>query len=199
MLSRVRSLASSLANLPARLALATTVRRRIVFGGAISGLVLGIAARVWMRTISDNHVFSVGGTLFIILFFAGMGALVGLTLWWRRRPERRPRMLIFRAVGVAPFALLGPFMLLFLPSFLVALVAGHRSWRKLWRRIALGFAIVSFAFSELIMLTADVPGSGAVRLASALLYLPLAYALFVSNRVALDPLPARQQLVLAPG
>ncbi|MGB4863720.1 MAG: hypothetical protein WBO97_14780 [Tepidiformaceae bacterium] len=199
MLSRSRSLASWLATLPARLALTTTVRRRILVAGAISGLSLGVAARVWMRTISDDHVFSVGGTLFIVLFFGGMGALVGLTLWWRRRPERRPRMLIFRAVGVAPFALLGPFMLLFLPGFLVALATGHRSWRTRWRRRAFVAAVLFFALTELILLTADVPGSGAVRLASGLLYLPLAYALFISNRLALDPLPVRQPLALPQG
>lgn len=191
MRTRIRTIAAQLADLPARLAATSSVRRKALIIGAAAGFSLAVPTRIWMRTISDNHVFSVGGTLFIMLFFSGMGALVGLTLWWRRQPERRPRQLVFRAVGIAPFALLGPFTLLFIPSFLAALATGHASWRRIWRRSAFGIAVFFFALTELILLTADVHGGGAVRLASGVLYLPLAYALFLSNRAALDPLPQR--------
>lgn len=58
---------------------------------------------------------------------------------------------------------------------------------------ALAGAGAFFGLTELIILTADVPGNAGVRLASGLLYLPLAYALFFTNRLALDPLPRRER------
>lgn len=166
-------------------------RRNFVLRGAALGLGMSLPARLWMRTISEHHVFSVPGTLLIVLFFTGMGGLAGLVAWWRRNPER-PRTLVVRAAGFAPFALLGPFTLLFIPSFLAALVSGHPAWRRWARSAAAIFGVLVFGFTELILLTADVPGSGAVRLASGLLYLPLSYALFISNRLAFDPLPGRR-------
>ncbi|MGE3572842.1 MAG: hypothetical protein AB7J35_02150 [Dehalococcoidia bacterium] len=157
--------------------------------GAVVGFSLAVPARIWMRTISKDHVFTVPGTMLILIFFSAMGALVGLVSWWRRRPTQRPRSFIVRAAGLAPFALLGPFTLLFIPSFFAALASGHPFRRKRWRRLTIGVAIAFFAFTELILLTMDAPGGGGVRIASGILYLPLAYALFLSNRVALDPLP----------
>ena len=191
MRTQLRNLANWLSVLPTRLTPISTRRRKVLLIGALIGFSLAVLARFWMRTISKDHVFTVPGTVLILLFFSGMGALVGLVSWWRRRPGQRPRSFIFRAVGLAPFALLGPFTLLFIPSFFAALVSGHPSWRKLWRRLAFAVAIGFFGFTELVLLTMNVPGNGAVRLVSGVLYLPLAYALFLSNRVALDPLPPR--------
>ncbi len=199
MRQKLRNLVNWLSVLPTRLTPTSTRRRKVLLIGALIGFSLAIPARFWMRTISKDHVLTVPGTVLILLFFSAMGALVGLVSWWRRRPGDRPRSFIFRAVGLAPFALLGPFTLLFIPSFFAALVSGHPSWRKLWRRLATALAVGFFAFTELILLTMDAPGSGGVRVASGILYLPLAYALFLSNRVALDPLPSRQAAMAPAG
>ncbi|MGE3075821.1 MAG: hypothetical protein AB7N24_19055 [Dehalococcoidia bacterium] len=199
MRTRIRGLLNWLSVLPTRITPVSTRRRKVLAVGAVIGFCLAVPARIWMRTISKDHVFTVPGTMLILIFFSAMGALVGLVSWWRRRPNQRPRSFIVRAAGLAPFALLGPFILLFIPSFFAALVSGHPSWRKRWRRLTFGIAIAFFAFTELILLTMDVPGSGGVRLASGILYLPLAYALFLSNRVALDPLPRPPAGQLAAG
>lgn len=191
MRSSFQRLISRLATWPA--AGAGTGRKRVyVLRAAAVGLALGLAARAWMRTISGEHVFTVGGTVFIVLFFGGLGALTGLVFWWRRSGHRPRRDLVVRGAGLAPFALMGPFVLLFLPSLLAALLTGRSGWRRWPRRLAMGAAVVSLLFTELILLTADVPGSEGVRVASGLLYLPLAYALFISNRLAFDPLPPRE-------
>ena len=189
----IRRLVGRLVDLPARQASTNGARRRYLLSGAVVGLVLGAAARAWMRTISDEHVFTVGGSLFIVAFFAGMGALAGLAAWWRWGASGPRSSLAVRAAAFAPFAFLGPFMLLFVPSLLAALVSGHPAWRTWARRLALAGAGVFFGLTELIILTADVPGNAGVRLASGLLYLPLAYALFFTNRLALDPLPRRER------
>jgi MFS family permease len=138
-----------------------------------------------MRTISQEHVFTVSGTVLIMLVFSAMGAAAALAAWWRRNP-RHPRGVFVRAVGVLPFALLGPFTLLFIPSFLTGLVASHAGWR--WaRRVALALGVLFLGLTELVLLTMDDAGSGWVRVASGILYLPLAYAVFVAIRLAFDP------------
>ena len=162
-------------------------KRRCLVRGALAGLGAGVVMRLWMRTISDHHVFSVGGTLFIFLFFAGLGAAAALAVWWRSAGESR-RPLLIRAVASIPFAAFGPFMVLFLPGALAAMVSGHPAWGQWRKRLLTGSAVATFALIELFLLTADVPGNAGVRIASGLLYLPLAYALFVTNRLAFDPI-----------
>lgn len=171
-------------------------KRRFVVRGAAIGLSVALPARLWMRTISQHHVFSVGGTLLIIFVFTGMGAMAGVVTWWRRNPAH-PRALIVRAVGIAPFALLGPFTLLFIPSLIAAATAGHPDWKRWARRGAIVAGVVFFSLTELILLTSDAPGNAGVRLASGLLYLPLAYASFLTIRLALDPLPAQGRTAIS--
>lgn len=190
MLATVRDFARRLATMPSWPGRAAGSKRQYVLRGATLGLAISLMARLWMRTISEHRVFTVAGTLLIILFFTGMGALAGLVAWWRRNPQR-PRTLFVRAAGVAPFLLLGPFTLFFVPSFVGALISGHPGWRKWKRRTGLALVVVFFALTELVLLTANVPGGPGLRVVSGVLYLPLAYALFVSNRLALDPLPPR--------
>ncbi|MBI2766926.1 MAG: hypothetical protein HYX53_13575 [Chloroflexi bacterium] len=153
-------------------------RRRYVLAGALCGLVVAVFARIWMRTISDEHVFTVPGTTLILLVFSGMGACAGVAFAWRRLGSTR-RLFVQRAVALVPYLLLGPFTLLFLPGFTLALVLGHRGWRRLVRRALFAVTTAALAFILLIMLSRGP--------LTAALYLGLAYALFLTNRIAIEP------------
>jgi hypothetical protein len=163
-----------------------TSRRRYVLRGALCGLVVAVFARIWMRTISDDHVFTVPGTTLILLVFSGMGASAGLAFAWRRLGSTR-RLFVQRAVALVPYLLLGPFTLLFLPGFTLALVLGHRRWQRFLRRALFGVTAVVLAFVLVIMLSRGP--------LSAVLYVGLAYALFLTNRIAIEP----RAPVAAPG
>ncbi len=160
------------------------VRRRYVLQGALAGLLTGGVARVWMRTLSEDRQFSVGGTTFILLVFAGLGAAAGLALTWRRLRSPR-RMLVQRGVGLAPLLLMGPFIPLFLPSVVAATLCGHRGWRRLARATLWVMIGLFTAFLFLVMAS-----NGWVGMAQFGLYVPLAYMMFITNRIALEPRPA---------
>ncbi len=160
---------------------ATSYRRRLMLRGALLGLMTGSVARVWMRTISDDHQFSVPGTLFILIVFSGLGAAAGLALAWRRVRSPR-RMLVQRGVGLAPLLLMGPFIPLFAPSVIVATLIGHRHWRRILRASLWAVAGLVTAFFFLATVT-----QGPVGLAAFVLYLPLSYVMFITNRIALQP------------
>lgn len=166
---------------PAVVGTLTSIRRRYVWQGALAGLLSGSVARVWMRTLSEDPVFSVVGTTLILLVFAGLGAAAGLALAWRRLRSPR-RMFVQRGVGLAPFLLMGPFMLFFLPSVVAATLFGHRGWRRLLRTsLWVGMGLFT-AFIFLAMVS-----NGARGFAQFALYVPLAYLMFVTNRIALEP------------
>jgi hypothetical protein len=80
------------------------------------GLVWGIAARIWMRLISTNPEFSLGGTIFIVLVPTLFGACAGLAFaarqrgfvaWRRRLPQAAcvVTFIPFGAAGGAPLML----------------------------------------------------------------------------------------------
>ncbi len=166
---------------PATPGTASPDKRTCVLRGAAAGLALGILGRIWMRTISQDPQFTVGGTGLILIVFAGLGALTGLSIAWRRFGTGR-RMLVVRGVAWAPFLLMGPFMLLFLPGLGLAALRSHRDWGKGRRRIVQWSSWALLGFLVLIMLGAD-QGPGLV---AATLYLLLAWALYFSNRIALS-------------
>jgi len=153
-------------------------RRAYVLAGAVLGLAIGVFARVWMRTISEDPVFTPVGTGLILVVFAGMGACVGLALAWRRLGSPR-RMLVQRGVALVPYLLLGPFMLLFLPGFLAALVATHGGWWRLARWPLTGIAALGLLFLMVAMFSNGV--------ASGLMYAVLAFAFYLTNRIAVAP------------
>ena len=72
----------------------------IVAGGALGGFVLGIAARAWMRLISDDPGFSWSGTLFIIGGFTVFGLTQSIVAVTRRRTRRCGPLTIARTVGI---------------------------------------------------------------------------------------------------
>jgi hypothetical protein len=158
-----------------------TRKRDYVLKGAAVGLTVGILARIWMRTISQDPQFSVGGTGLIFIVFAGLGALTGLSIAWRQLGTQR-RMLVVRGVAWAPYLLMGPFMLLFLPGLGLALLRSHGEWSTRRRRAVKWGAWGLLGFVVLIMLGAE-QGPGLV---AAGLYLVVAWALYFTNRVALS-------------
>jgi hypothetical protein len=93
--------------------------------GLALGAAWGVAARVWMRLISDNPEFSWSGTLFIVGLSALFGGFTlaaatalrqGRSGWWRLLAV--PGLLVFASQGAA-----------FFPGGLVAAVGlSRRSW-----------------------------------------------------------------------
>ncbi len=161
-----------------RVSVSVRPRRTYVVAGAFAGLAIGVFARIWMRTVSEEPVFTVFGTGLILAVFAGMGACVGLAMRWRVFGSTR-RMLVQRGVALAPYLLLGPFMLLFLPGFLFALVSTHGGWRRLARWSLTAVASLGGLFLFIAMFENGV--------LSALMYGTLALAFHLTNRIAVAP------------
>jgi hypothetical protein len=155
-------------------------KRTYVLRGAAAGLAWGVLGRIWMRTVSQDPQFTVGGTGLIFLVFTGLGALTGLSIYWRRFGTER-RMLVVRGAAWAPFLLMGPFMPLFLPGLGLAALRTHVEWGQWRQRLVKWSSWGLLSLLALIMLGAE-QGPG---LLSAALYLLLAWALYFSNRIAL--------------
>jgi len=75
--------------------------------GAALGLAWGVTARLWMRLISTNPEFSVGGSGFIIAVPTIFGTCAGLAFAARRRGWTSWRHYVPRALTVAFFILFG--------------------------------------------------------------------------------------------
>lgn len=158
----------------------TTAGSHPVRTAAGLGLLAGALARVWMRSISEEPVFSVVGTLLILAVFAGMGAVAGWVYAWRTLGlPKRPRLT--RTAAFVPFVLMGPFMLLFLPSLGLALVTAKHQWRRIFRWPIITLAVLAALFFELVFLQAPLP------LLAATLYLVLSWAMFIALRLGLEP------------
>ena len=66
-----------------------------VFGGAL----LGVAARGWMRLISEDPEFTWSGSVFIVIGFTIFGTTQAIAAAGRRRNPSRGRQSILRTVG----------------------------------------------------------------------------------------------------
>lgn len=112
--------------------------------GLVGGCALGIAARAWMRLISDDPEFTWSGTLFIVGGFTIFGLAQSIVAIARRRQPRRWQLTIVRAVGAVAmlplFVAAGGVML---PTVLGGGLARARThWRPvtrvLWLLLAAG-------------------------------------------------------------
>lgn len=86
-----------------------------VLSGAGLGLVWGIAARIWMRLISDNPEFSIAGTAAILVITTLFGAWTGLAFIARRRGWQGWKHYVPRVLAVIffiPFGVAGGFPLM---------------------------------------------------------------------------------------
>lgn len=155
--------------------------------GLLLGAAWGVAARVWMRLISDQPEFSWAGTLFIIGLAALFGASTvaaatalrqGRSGWWRLLAT--PGLLLFASQGIA-----------LLPGFLVASVGLSRRSRVGHVVAALGVLVVpvllwrQFRLDDVTMLPASARAQAAMLVGMPLLGLAQAWMareLFVTGR-----------------
>lgn len=103
-----------------------------LFAGLAGGALLGVAARAWMRLISDDPEFTWSGTLFIVIGFTVFGLTQAIVAVVRRRATRRWPVKMARtigAIGMLPlFVAAGAIM------FPTVVGAGLARWRDDWRR-----------------------------------------------------------------
>lgn len=157
-------------------------RKRLVLAGALAGLIAGSVARIWMRTLTEQEpIFSIGGTVFILLVFAGLGACAGLTLAWRRLGSPR-RMLIQRGVGLLPTAFMGPFFPFFLPAMFGALLLAFPQWGRWRRRLLMSLIVVAGGFLFLAW-----SSRGLIGIAAFVLWIAVSYAFFLTYRIVFEP------------
>src|SRR4051812_39067860 len=122
--------------------------------GPLAGAVLGVAARAWMRLISDDPEFSWSGTIFIIGGFTLFGIGQSIATATRRRARRRWTLTIARVVGAITmmplFVAAGSVMM---PTVVGGGLALTRTnWNKVvrWGCLAVALLPVLFVTKDLI-------------------------------------------------
>ena len=116
--------------------------------GAVGGCALGIAARGWMRLISDDPEFSWSGTIFIVVGFTIFGVGQSIVAAARARITRRATLTVARVIGVVTmlplFMAAGAVML---PTVLGGgLAAARTDWRVAGRIACLVVAFVPLMY-----------------------------------------------------
>jgi len=160
-------------------------RRRAILVGAQLGLLWAVIGRVWMRLISEERVFSVPGTIFILAVVSGFGAAAGYAFVARRSStSSRLKRWWHRLLAYVPFLGMGPFAIFFLGHFAFAWRTSRPRSRRVVRFLLGAVAIVIPAFWTLVFVSQQPDGLG---WASAILYLALGYLIYVSLRFALEP------------
>ncbi len=148
---------------------------RLAGVGILAGLTWGVAARAWMRTVSEEPEFSWEGTLLILVFTALSGLCLALIEGLRRR-----------GVGVLRLALVLPALVMFmgqgLPMLPGALLLGLALADRLarpWAVAAAWAAQVSTVFLTYDQLAPLTPYPAIVQIGG---YLVLVLALGVGWR-----------------
>jgi hypothetical protein len=115
-----------------------------VFGGAA----LGIAARAWMRLISEDPEFSWSGTLFIVIGFTVFGFGQSIVAVTRSRLGRRWKVTCVRAVGAVTMLPLfvGAGSIMFPTVIGGGLAVARTQWRVGWRIACAVLAAVPVVF-----------------------------------------------------
>ena len=120
-----------------------TTRPRVVSTlaiGLFGGAALGVAARAWMRLISDDPEFTWGGTIFIVMAFTIFGFTQSIVAVARRRTRRRWTLTLARVIGTVGL------MPLFVGAGVVmvpTVVGGGLTFAGVeWHRVARGICLV---------------------------------------------------------
>jgi len=120
-----------------------TTRPRVVSTlaiGLFGGAALGVAARAWMRLISDDPEFTWGGTIFIVIAFTIFGFTQSIVAVARRRTRRRWTLTLARVIGTVGL------MPLFVGAGVVmvpTVVGGGLAFARVeWHRVARGICLV---------------------------------------------------------
>ena len=160
-------------------------RRRAILAGAQLGLLWAVIGRIWMRLLSEEQVFSVPGTVLILLVVSGFGAAAGYAFWARTStPASGLKRWWHRLLAYVPFLGMGPFTVFFAGHLAFAWRESRPRSRRVVRWLLGGVAVLIPAFWTLVFISQEPEGTG---WASALLYLSLGYLLYVSLRFALEP------------
>jgi len=118
-------------------------KRLIIIGAALTGLMLGIVARLWMRWVSTDPEFTWGGTLGIVIFFTIFTTTQSIIYVLRRKVISRRFTSILRGVGT--FFTLPLFTAAGALMFPTVLLASIAIWRKeLNIRIRIALLLLSF-------------------------------------------------------
>ncbi len=122
--------------------------------GVFGGFTLGVAARAWMRLISDDPEFTWAGTLFIIGGFTIFGTLQSIVAVARGRVRRRWALTIVRVLGIVAmmplFVAAGAIMF---PTVMGAGLARARSDWPRWVRVlcvVVALAPIALVASQLV-------------------------------------------------
>jgi len=128
----------------------------ILLAGPFAGLALGIAARAWMRLISEKPEFSWSGTIFIVAAFTIFGVTQSIAIAARRRARRRWTLTIARVVGtIGLFPLFVGAGSVMLPT----VVAGGLAYsRTNWNRVV-RFVCLAVASLPVLLVTGGLVGS----------------------------------------
>lgn len=168
----------------------TLATRRVVTGVAL-GLVWGIVARLWMRFVTDEPMFTTTGTFYLLGGAALIGGCAGRVFDVRRRAsELGPRALrAARVMAVACFVVMArpPGPLTVLTALFAALALS--SGRATWARALFGvLAVVGLG-----LVVPEMPqGFGAGRTAVAVvLYTGLLCPPILAMYLGVAPLPDR--------
>ena len=134
-----------------------TTRPRVISTlaiGLFGGAALGVAARAWMRLISDDPEFTWGGTIFIVMAFTIFGFTQSIVAVARGRARRRWTLTLARVIGTV--GLLPLFVgagAVMVPTVVGGGLAHARvEWSRLARGICLALAAapVLFVASDLV-------------------------------------------------
>lgn len=170
--------------------------------GLFGGAALGVAARAWMRLISDDPEFSWAGTLFIIGGFTMFGTLQSIVAAARGRVRRRWLLVVIRVIGIAAmmplFVAAGAIMF---PTVIGAGLARARTDWPRWSRLV----CVVVSIGPLGLVASKLVGDFGWSLQSAagFLIMVLIYGVIIwATRSAFEPqkdgwrLPRRVRTVL---
>lgn len=157
-----------------------------MLAGAGLGLLWGTVGRIWMRLISTNHEFSIGGTAIVLGVPVLFGICTGLAFAVRRRGLPGWRHYVSRVLAglvFIPFGI-GAGAPLMLTVLVATLGIARTDWLLLIRRVlvlvaAVGIAVVCW------FIVMDKPGL--MALWNVAVYVVLTGSLVLGLRVAVAP------------
>ena len=124
-----------------------------VLGFLLTGVLLGVLLRSWMRFVSTDPEFSWGGTGYIVAVFAVLGLMAGLVGLGRRRSWRRGLVATRFAGGVLALGCFQAAGLAMFPTIVPASLGVSRSdW---WKPLRVALVVGAAAVAAMVVLTME--------------------------------------------
>jgi hypothetical protein len=165
-----------------------THRKLIIPSGVITGLILGIVARAWMRWISTDPEFTWAGTFFIVLAFTIYGAVHSLVFFVRQGGWSKRKVNLIRIGAIfLSLPLFGAAGAQMLPTVLTGSLARWRSDWWPWIRVLLGICSVVIPINVIRGIGNDF-GWGIATLGRVLLFIAIYSVVIAATRSATSPL-----------